>query len=138
MLVYDYINISIYRILKLCNAWEQALSHGLKVNSSILKNMTDIMSGQSMEPPTFWDFAYQHLTAHEKERFSTLRHVWTDRGKSRALIRAALNERAMERYILIWLNDLNIDNRYEKWSFMRDVEAINLLPSIAAGNFNIY
>lgn len=60
--------------------------------------------------------------------------VYTDQGKVRALIRAALNERAMERYILIWLGDLQgLATHFETWAFIRDIEAINLLPSIAAG-----
>lgn len=52
----------------------------------------------------------------------------------RALIRAALNERALERYILTWLGDSNGLNTYfESWAFIRDNESSNLLPSIAAG-----
>lgn len=60
--------------------------------------------------------------------------VLTDHGKVRALVRAALNERALERYILIWLSDVNgLEIKFEPWAFMRDNEATNLLPSIAAG-----
>lgn len=60
--------------------------------------------------------------------------VYTDQGKVRALIRAALNERALERYILSWLSDTNgLLQRYESWALFRDNEASNLLPSIAAG-----
>lgn len=52
----------------------------------------------------------------------------------RALIRAALNERAFERYILTWLADVNGLNTYfESWALIRDNEASHLLPSIAAG-----
>lgn len=57
----------------MCTNWESALSHGLKT-TSVFKN---IVSGNlTTEIPTtsFWDFAFQHLTNHEKERFSTLRH----------------------------------------------------------------
>lgn len=50
------------------------------------------------------------------------------------MIRAALNERAFERYILTWLSDTNgLLLRYESWALVRDNEASNLLPSIAAG-----
>lgn len=121
--------------MKLCSTWEYALSHGLKSSvSSIFKNVTDIVSGSSAEQSaTFWDFAYSNLSQQERERFSTLRHVWTDGGKVRALIRALLNERSFERYILIWLNDSNLSNSFEDWSFLRDFEVQNLLPSIAAG-----
>lgn len=52
----------------------------------------------------------------------------------RALIRAALNERSLERYILSWLGDANgLNNYYESWALIRDNEASNLMPSIAAG-----
>lgn len=149
------------RIQRLCTNWESALSHGLKT-VSVFKN---IVSGNlTTEVPnvSFWDFASNHLTAHEKERFSTLRYgqhqvnhfsscfsfkcygtfslpiiVYTNHGKVRALIRAALNERALERYILTWLGDSNGLNTYfESWALIRDTEASNLLPSIAAGWFN--
>ncbi|XP_058444266.1 sorting nexin-29 [Malaya genurostris] len=122
------------RIVLLCDTWERALSHGLKSNSSVLKNMTDLVASGSLEIPTFWDFAFKHLTNHEKERFSTLRHVWTNGGKAKALLRAILNERAMERYILMWLGDETIlQESYENWSLMRDVEITGLLPNMAAG-----
>lgn len=127
---------SVFRIVKLCTAWEYALSHGLKSSvTSIFKNVTDIVVGSSgnNEQTTFWGFAYSNLSQQERERFNTLRHVWTDSGKVRAFIRALLNERSFERYILIWLNDPNLGNSFEDWSFMRDSEVQNLLPSIAAG-----
>lgn len=91
-----------------------------------------MIAGNSTDP-TFWEFAFQHLTAHEKERFQSLRHVWTDRGKGRALIRAALNERALERYVLTWLSDPNLTTSYENWALLRDAERTHLLPSMAAG-----
>lgn len=121
------------RIIKLCDTWEQALSYGLKTNSSVFQNVSDLVSGSSTNPPVFWEFAYHNLTGHEKERFSTLRQVWTDRGKGRSLIRAAFNERSMERYVRIWLSDSNLPNFYETWSLMRDDEMTSLLPSMAAG-----
>ncbi|GAB0093252.1 sorting nexin-29 [Sergentomyia squamirostris] len=121
-----------HNVLKLCESWEFVLCHGLRTGS-LLKNVSDLVSGVSQEPPVFWNFAYQHMTAHEKERFSSLRHVWTDRGKCRAFIRASLNERSLERYILTWLADSNLMTYYENWSIMRDEEASNLLPTLAAG-----
>lgn len=110
------------------------MSHGLRSNSSLLKNVADLVSGSMLnEPPSFWELACDNLTAHERERFSSLRHVWTEHGKGRALIRSALNERALERYILTWLADPNLNQKYEKFALLRDAEAVNLLPSIAAG-----
>lgn len=120
------------KIVRLCLAWERALGHGIKQQSSFVQNVTDLISGTT-DQPNFWTFAYQHLTKHEKERFSTFRHIWTDRGKIMALLRAALNERSLQRYVLIWLSDLNLKSFYEDWALMRDNEATNLLPSIAGG-----
>lgn len=119
------------KIVRLCLVWERLLCHGIK-QSSFVKNVTDLISGTT-DQPNFWTFAYQHLTKHEKERFSTFRHIWTDRGKIMALLRAALNERALQRYVLVWLNDVNLKKYYEDWALMRDDEATNLLPSIAGG-----
>lgn len=62
------------RIVNLCKNWELALSHGLKTTSVfksiVTGNLTAVTESQTT---TFWDFAVTHLTAHEKERFSTLR-----------------------------------------------------------------
>uniref|UniRef100_A0A8D8C8W0 Sorting nexin-29 n=2 Tax=Culex pipiens TaxID=7175 RepID=A0A8D8C8W0_CULPI len=122
------------RIVLLCDTWERVLTHGLKSNSSVLKNVTDLMAGGSQEVPVFWDFAYKHLTNHEKERFSTLRHVWTNGGKGKSLLRAVLNERALERYMLMWLGDEKIlEESYESWALIRDGEFAGLLPNMAAG-----
>lgn len=142
-----------HRIQNLCSCWENALSHGLKT-TSIFQNIVSGNLTTESTGPTFWEFAYQHLTGHEKERFSTLRYglcfyiasgstsllnmclisVYTDQGKTRALIRSALNERALERYISTWLGDTNgLFLRYESWALVRDNEASNLLPSMAAG-----
>lgn len=130
-------------VIRLCAMWETTFAHGLKSNASLLRNVTDLVlssagaigtaSQRDAEADTFWDFAFPNLTSHEKERFLSLRHVWSDRGKGRALIRAALNERSLERYILMWLNAPNLDKCYEKWALMQDAESANLLPSIAGG-----
>lgn len=122
-----------FRVLALCNAWEAVLSHGLKISNSVLKNVTDLVSGSQSETPLFWNFAVKYLSQHEKERFAKLKHVWTDCGKGRSFIRSTLNEHSLERYILTWLSDNSLENDYEKWSFLRDDEATNLLPNIAAG-----
>ncbi|XP_065081553.1 sorting nexin-29 [Ochlerotatus camptorhynchus] len=122
------------RIILLCDTWERVLSHGLKSSGSMLKNVADFMAGGSLEVPVLWDFAFKHLTNHEKERFSALRHVWTNCGKGKSLLRAILNERALERYILIWLGEESIlAESYESWALMRDGEIIGLLPDMAAG-----
>lgn len=122
------------RIILLCDTWERVLSHGLKSSGSMLKNVADLMVGGSVEVPVLWDFAFKHLTNHEKERFSALRHVWTNCGKGKSLLRAILNERALQRYILIWLGEENIlAESYESWALLRDGEITGLLSDMAAG-----
>lgn len=137
-------------VQRLCSVLDTSFSHGLKTNVSLLRNVTDLVfssgggggataggtSGnlwESAESDTFWDFALPNLSSHEKERFNTLRYVSNERGKGRALIRAALNERSLERYILMWLNAPNLAKSYECWALLREAESANLLPSIAAG-----
>ncbi|XP_031625324.1 sorting nexin-29 isoform X2 [Contarinia nasturtii] len=121
------------RVQRMCTNWESALSHGLKT-TSVFKNIVSGNLKTELPTTSFWEFAFKHLTNHEKERFSTLRYVYTDHGKVRSLIRAALNERALERYISEWLSDTTGLNTYfESWALIRDNEASNLLPSIAAG-----
>lgn len=67
----DY--VLIHRIQRLCTNWETALSHGLKT-ASVFKNIVSGNLTTEVPNTSFWDFAYHHLTAHEKERFSTLRY----------------------------------------------------------------
>lgn len=65
--------IVICRIQNLCFSWENALSHGLKT-TSIFQNIVSGNLTTESTAPSFWEFAHQHLTGHEKERFSTLRY----------------------------------------------------------------
>lgn len=65
--------IVIHRIQNLCFCWEKALSHGLKT-TSIFQNIVSGNLTTETSAPSFWEFAHQHLTGHEKERFSTLRY----------------------------------------------------------------
>ena len=53
----------------------------------------------------FWQYVKQHLSAHELQRYSRLRHVTTDAGRGRAWIRASLNEHALERYMHMLIED---------------------------------
>ncbi|XP_050101271.1 sorting nexin-29-like [Anopheles aquasalis] len=132
------------RIRLLCEAWEGLLAYGLKQGSvsgmlqNVVGELVALSSGSGAGPatdgPVFWDFAYRHLTNHERERFSTLRHVWSACGKGRALLRAILNERALERYVLMWLSDEQLlAEYYEPWALLRNAEVQHLLPNVAAG-----
>lgn len=111
-------------MLRLLDCWELLLFHGLK--SNLFKSTHG-----------FWDVAYQHLTRHEKERFDGLRHVHSDRGKCRALLRAALNERSLERYVLMWINDDTIFDKYEPYACILHKQTIDELPKLASALNNI-
>lgn len=56
--------------------------------------------------------------------------LWTDRGKTKALIRNALNENCLERYLLTWINAENINEFYENYAILRDEKAA-ILPKLA-------
>lgn len=63
-------------IVKLCDAWEEAVSYGLKSPQfSVLKNVQEMVSGNNATEANFWEFCLKHLTNHEKERFEDLRNV---------------------------------------------------------------
>ncbi|XP_049297490.1 sorting nexin-29-like [Anopheles funestus] len=125
-------------ISKLCDVWERVLSHGLRTTTWIPFNILECLGPTEGRPPVerpcFWDFASNHLTRDERERFCNLQHVVTRRGRARALLRAFLNEHALERYVLMWLGDAELlETHYEPWAMLRQVEVQSLLPSVAAG-----
>lgn len=47
------------------------------------------------------------------------------------MIRNALNERCLERYLLTWLNTENLNEYYEPFSLLRDEKAAAILPKLA-------
>lgn len=77
------------------------------------------------------------MTRHERERFSTLRHVTTDRGRFRALLRAALNEHSLERYVLMWVNDPTLPDKYETYACMLNSTVREAIPQLAQKLTNI-
>ncbi|CAO1386742.1 unnamed protein product [Diamesa serratosioi] len=115
-------------IEKLLELWEKILTHGIR-SHSILGNVGDLLGIANGHGSQFWSFAEQQLTKHEKERFSQLKNIWTDRGKTKALIRNALNEQCLERYLQIWLN-LDLKESYESHALLRD-EKSAILPKLA-------
>lgn len=58
------------------NIFERILCFGLK-NHSLLGNVQELFSSSSSSTngSLFWTFAYQHLTNHERQRFSTYKNV---------------------------------------------------------------
>jgi sorting nexin-29 len=50
-----------------------------------------------------------------------LKSINTDEGRTRAWIRASLNEHSLERYVHLFLSDPDIlDQHFETWAFIRD------------------
>ncbi|XP_050672741.1 sorting nexin-29-like [Leptidea sinapis] len=124
------------RIVQLCEKWEKVLRHGLRTNlsSSTLQNLVSaglnftlniINIGNSL-----WSFCCLHLTKHEKERFKILTNINTPLGYFRAFLRAALNERSLERYLQSWISHGLLLEYYDEGALARSPEA-NLLPNIA-------
>lgn len=138
-------------VAKLLHLVEKTICFGLK-NHSLLGNVQDLFSSSSNNGNLFWSFAYQHLTKHEQERFTNYKNVsdssannwstypiklcnfqlWTDRGKTKALIRNALNEHCLERYLLTWMSAENLNEFYESFSLLRDEKAAAILPKLAS------
>lgn len=58
---------------KLLNILEKVICFGLK--NKILDNIQELFSSSSNNGNVFWSFAYQHLTKHEQERFSSYKNV---------------------------------------------------------------
>lgn len=59
---------------KLLSLVERILCFGLK-NQSLLGNVQELFSSSSNNGNLFWSFAFQHLTKHEQERFTSYKNV---------------------------------------------------------------
>lgn len=81
----------------------------------------------------FWLFVKDVLNEPELQRFDSLKNVRNDYGRGKAWLRASFNERCLEKYIQLCLNEKLINQYYEKWAFMSNTEKNSLLPNIAAG-----
>lgn len=85
-------------------------------------------------PVPFWCFVKEILNESEIRRFDLLTHVRNDHGRGKAWLRASINERCLEKYMLLSVgNEKLIDQFYEKWAFMSSSEKNSLLPDAAAG-----
>nr|XP_021181326.2 sorting nexin-29 isoform X1 [Helicoverpa armigera] len=127
------------RIAQLCEKWEKLLSHGIRTNlsNSAIQNLVTaglnftfniVNVGNSL-----WSYTCLHLTKHEKERFKILTNINTPLGYFRAFLRAALNERSLDRYLQSWVAHGLLMEYYEEGALVRDPDTSQLLPSTAAG-----
>ncbi|XP_044584475.1 sorting nexin-29 [Cotesia glomerata] len=125
-------------VYKLCYAFESIFRHGLRSKSvdklnSALRHVSDLVTGSSSKTDlAFWPAIKEQLTWHEQERFSVLRNIHSDYGRGRAWLRAALNERSLERHLQSIINS-NLSPFYEDWAFILDQERSSVLPTVAAG-----
>ncbi|XP_045519198.1 sorting nexin-29-like isoform X2 [Pieris brassicae] len=91
------------RIVNLCEKWEKVLSHGLRTNLSNYTLQNFVTAGLNFNfniinvGNSLWSYSCLHLTKHEKERFKILTNINTPLGYFRSFLRAALNERSLER-----------------------------------------
>ncbi|CAH0701856.1 unnamed protein product [Spodoptera exigua] len=127
------------RIAQLCEKWEKLLSHGIRTNlsNSAIQNLVTaglnftfniVNVGNSL-----WSYTCLHLTKHEKERFKILTNINTPLGYFRAFLRAALNERSLDRYLQSWISHGLLMEYYEEGALVRGPETSHLFPSMAAG-----
>lgn len=132
------------RIAQLCEKWEKLLSHGIRTNlsNSAIQNLVTaglnftfniVNVGNSL-----WSYTCLHLTKHEKERFKILTNINTPLGYFRAFLRAALNERSLDRYLQSWISHGLLMEYYEEGALVRGPETSHLLPSMAAGLSTVY
>ncbi|XP_047021589.1 sorting nexin-29-like isoform X3 [Helicoverpa zea] len=126
-------------LAQLCEKWEKLLSHGIRTNlsNSAIQNLVTaglnftfniVNVGNSL-----WSYTCLHLTKHEKERFKILTNINTPLGYFRAFLRAALNERSLDRYLQSWVAHGLLMEYYEEGALVRDPDTSQLLPSTAAG-----
>lgn len=139
-------------VIELCASLEELFYYGLKqpqlqqpLNfvvsaASLFQNMQEIVTGtlskssntlKASTESSFWEFCQNYLTPHERERFANLKQVWTNLGKGRSFIRAALNEHSLQRYILMWLSEYQIlSSYYCHWSVLLDESMSKSLPDL--------
>lgn len=130
-------------VSRLCHAFEVIFRHGLKVKTteklnSAIRHVSELVSGSGGMSRTSVDFSFwpcikEQLTWHEQERFAVLRNVHTDFGRGKAWLRAALNERSLERHLHAIINASVLLPYYEDWAFLLDQERSSVLPNVAAG-----
>jgi len=114
--------------------------------SSLLKRrVTKIVTGLSDGDKSqnhlipFWCFVKEILNEPEIQRFDLLSNIRNDYGRGKAWLRASINERCLEKYMHLCINNENLINRfYEKWAFMSNTEKNSILPITAAGWYNIF
>lgn len=82
----------------------------------------------------FWCFIKEILDEPEIQRFDSLANIRNDYGRGKAWLRASINERCLEKYMLLCINNEKLINQYyEKWAFMSNSEKNSILPNTAAG-----
>ena len=114
-------------VSQLCRSLEAVFHHGLK--GGITASM-----GFSSSQPSFWRFIKNHLGRQDIERYLMLKNITSDLGRGRAWLRAALNERTLERHMHSFLSSgPTISSFYEPWAFMSDEERTSTLPAMSAG-----
>lgn len=101
--------------------------------SKIVPGLTDGDKSQDRLVP-FWCFIKEILKEHEIQRFDLLTNISNDYGRGKAWLRASINERCLEKYMHLCINNEKLINQfYEKWAFMGNSEKHSILPNTAAG-----
>lgn len=101
--------------------------------SKIVTGLSDGDKNQNRLVP-FWCFVKEVLNEPEVQRFDSLVNIRNDYGRGKAWLRASINERCLEKYMHLCINNEDLIYKYyEKWAFMSISEKNSILPNIAAG-----
>ncbi|CAH0754853.1 unnamed protein product [Bemisia tabaci] len=142
-----------HNVIVLCHCLEAILSHGLRPrlnsnkNGSVFQHVTNLVKELSNKDDNvvFWHFVSSLLTKHEYERYTALKHIWTDIGRGRAWLRSSLNEHSLERYLSSFIaNTDRLQEFYQNDAFIRDSQlsaallttVSDLLPILFAINID--
>lgn len=102
--------------------------------SKIVNGLSDSDKHQNSPVVAFWCFIKEILKESELERFYSLTSINNEYGRGKAWLRASINERCLEKYMILCISNNELINKfYEDWAFMKNYEKNAILPNIAAG-----
>ncbi|CAI4232529.1 unnamed protein product [Auanema sp. JU1783] len=115
--------------LTICNVIEAVFIHGLR-DPFFLKG-----SRYAKYPePNFWPFVSKFSHRGITNQIRNLNQIKTEIGKSRAWIRIVLNEKSLEHYVDLLLNETKaLSQFYNDYAFLKDSERIERLKGVLKG-----
>eukprot|EP00056_Hartaetosiga_gracilis_P000844 m.40842 g.40842 ORF g.40842 m.40842 type:complete len:1172 (+) comp10383_c0_seq1:31-3546(+) len=106
--------------IQLCISIDRILFHGLKKKYE--------------KKEAYFPFVKQFCRKDEITALQSLKVVKTNRGRGRAFIRNALNERSLESYFLNFISNASLLNKYyDKNAFLRRKDDMDVIATILSG-----